>query len=459
MSSVSPERGGLALVRDVSRDKTQGPHGLREKKGPEGLTGPGPLSFGTTGKHGGGYPGDMPWDFMHPLVQTGRLSPRTERVKSLNKSMRGFLTELDNEYRHKQKQWGESKRTLECKLRDLRTLLDLSRFFVRKALRKLRERIRAEQAACCFHAWATHNEKRKSAQRAADAAMFCYNKSSGSCLRVAFLALKHYHIAHRYRARILHIPYLEEHHEDNVLPTWPQIQQYFLLWRCGLQVMKVMRTIEGEAVDEVDLDAEELPSIPPLPPDADSDEEEQHQVQVQKYQLAALSKKHHRGSLAQPRGANAVFLRRALMSGWRSLTKRRAARARFSRGRADVRQAVNIAALFSRWYVYRFESQAQNRKILEPVMKGEKALQRKVFSGWGRIVWTAKSEAYWKRELDERLEQFERQKVKYEQQVELLEAQLPRFLPDFGRNIPVREKNAPARGKGAGARRSPSKPA
>merc|ERR1719456_668082 len=91
------------------RDKTQGPHGLREKKGPDGLIGPGALSFGTTGKHGGGYPGDMPWDFMHPLVNTGRLSPRTERVKSLNKSMRGFLTELDNEYRHKQKQWGESK--------------------------------------------------------------------------------------------------------------------------------------------------------------------------------------------------------------------------------------------------------------------------------------------------------------------------------------------------------------
>jgi hypothetical protein len=387
---------------------------------------------------------------MHPLVQTGKLSPRTERVKSLNKSMRGFLTELDNEYRHKQKQWGDSKRMLEVKLRDLRKLLELSRFFVRKALRKLRERIRAEQAACCFHAWATHNEKRKSANRAAEAAMFCYHKSSGSVMRVAFMAFKHNHKSHRYRARLLHIPYGDDFNEDNVLPTGPQAQQFFNLWRCGMQVAKVIRTIEGYDADEFDDDPDK--PVPDLPPDADSDEEEQHQVQVQKHQLAALSKKHHRGSLAQPRGANAVFLRRALMSGWRSLSKRRKARAQFSRGRAELRSSVNLAACFARWFVFRFESQAQNRRVLEPVMKGEKSLQRKVFSGWGRIVWTAKSEAFWKRELDERLEQFERQKVKYEQQVELLEAQLPRFLPDFQKHVPTRERllpRAPKRKPGA----------
>merc|ERR1719460_2824327 len=89
----------------------------------------GTMSRGTTGKHGGGYPGDMPWDFVTPLPANLRLSPRTMRVQSLNVSMRGFLTELDTEYRYKQKQWGDSRRTLEVKLRDLRTMLELSRFF------------------------------------------------------------------------------------------------------------------------------------------------------------------------------------------------------------------------------------------------------------------------------------------------------------------------------------------
>ena len=55
--------------------------------------------------------------------------------------------------------------------------------------------------------------------------------------------------------------------------------------------------------------------------------------------------------------------RRALMSGWRSLTRRCRARERFCRQKGVVRREANLAACFSRWFVYRYESQAQNRKV------------------------------------------------------------------------------------------------
>merc|ERR1719271_2385216 len=100
----------------------------------------------TTARHGGPYPGDMPWDFMQPLASRGRLSPRTERVKSLNNSMRGFLTELDSEYRQKKRSWNDAKKALEQKLSEL---------------------IRGELVAACFHSWARANEKKNSMQRAA----------------------------------------------------------------------------------------------------------------------------------------------------------------------------------------------------------------------------------------------------------------------------------------------------
>jgi len=43
-----------------------------------------------------------------------------------------------------------------------------------------------------------------------------------------------------------------------------------------------------------------------------------------------------------------------------------------------------------------------------------------------------------KNELDDRLAIFEKQRQKYEEQVNILEEQLPRFIPDFGKKIQPR---------------------
>merc|ERR1719443_1379949 len=72
-------------------------------------------------------------------------------------------------------------------------------------------------------------------------------------------------------------------------------------------------------------------------------------------------------------------------------------------------------------------------------MKLEKMMARKAYSEKTSLVWTAKSEAYWKNELDDRLAVFEKQRQKYEEQVNILEEQLPRFIPDFGKHILPRD--------------------
>merc|ERR1719240_1359159 len=122
---------------------------------------------------------------------------------------------------------------------------------------------------------------------------------------------------HRYRARILHIPVAQEFNEEFELPTGPQAQQWFLLWRLGLRVHRVKVAMNNGA--DVDDDSDE--EIPELSPDADTDEEEAYEAAVQRKHFQELARKHAVGNMAHPRGANAVFLRRALMSGWRSLAK------------------------------------------------------------------------------------------------------------------------------------------
>jgi hypothetical protein len=393
----------------------------------------------TAARHGGAYPGDMPWDFMQPLASRGRLSPRTERVKSLNNSMRGFLTELDSEYRQKKRSWNESKKALEMKLHELKHLCTLSRFFVRKALQKLRDRIRGELVASCYHAWARALEKKKSMGRAARGTSWLFLKTMKPLLSVCWLALKQNWQNVHYRCRVLMVNPHPAYDEVNVLPTMRQLRQIFQLWRIGCEVGKVER--QTEAVDGDDEVHKKQPKPLPPPPgeDADDDEIERYEKMVDKHRYQVLSKRHIKASLATSRGANAVFLRAAFIRGLASLTKRRKARVKYSAQRNIVNEIVNVEIIFARWHLYRYESQAQNRRILNHVMKVEKMCVRKGFSGWARLVWTAKSEAYWKNELDDRLAVFEKQRQKYEEQVNILEEQLPRFIPEFGAKIKPRE--------------------
>jgi hypothetical protein len=395
----------------------------------------------TAYRHGGAYPGDMPWDFMQPLASRGRLSPRTERVKNLNNSMRGFLTELDFEYRQKKRSWTDAKKALELKLGELKHLCTLSRYFVRKALQKLRDRTRGELVAACYHSWARALEKKKSMQRAARGTNWLFMKTMKPLLSLCFLGLKQNWVNLRYRCRMVMVNPHPAYDEMNVYPTMRQIQQLFQLWRIGCEVSKVER--HTEAVEGDDEDAVKKKTIqPPVHPgpDAEAHEIAKYEKDVDKFRYYTLQKRHVKASLSTSRGANAVFMRGAWIHGLHALAKRRKARVVFSAQRNIVNEIVNIEIIFARWHLYRYESQAQNRRILNHVMKIEKMLARKGFSGWARIVWTAKSEAYWKNELDERLAVFEKQRQKYEEQVNILEEQLPRFIPDFGKNVLPRDK-------------------
>merc|ERR1719460_361675 len=393
----------------------------------------------TAARHGGAYPGDMPWDFMQPLASRGRLSPRTERVKSLNNSMRGFLTELDSEYRQKKRSWNESKKALEMKLQELKHLCTLSRYFVRKALQKLKDRIRGELVASCYHAWARALEKKKSMQRAARGTSWLFQKTMKPLVSVCFLGFKQNWQNVHFRCRVLMVNPHPAYDEQNVLPTMRQLRQIFQLWRIGCEVGKVERQTEAVEGDEEVTRNRQKPLPPPPAEDADEDEHERYGKMVDKHRYAVLQKRHIKASLATSRGANAVFMRGAWIHGLKALTKRRKARATFSAQRCVVSEYVNVEIIFARWHLYRYESQAQNRRILNHVMKVEKMMARKGFSGWARLVWTAKSEAYWKNELDDRLAVFEKQRQKYEEQVNILEEQLPRFIPDFGAKIKPRE--------------------
>jgi len=242
-----------------------------------------------------------------------------------------------------------------------------------------------------------------------------------------------------YRCRVLMVNPHPAYDELNVLPTMRQLRQIFQLWRIGCEVGKVERQTEAVDGDDDVSKNKQKPLPQPPPEDADDDEIEKYEKQVDKHRFAVLQKRHIKASLATSRGANAVFMRAAFIRGLRSLTKRRKARATFSAQRCVVSEYVNVEIIFARWHLYRYESQAQNRRILNHVMKVEKMMARKGFSGWARLVWTAKSEAYWKNELDERLGVFEKQRQKYEEQVNILEEQLPRFIPDFGKNIQPRD--------------------
>jgi hypothetical protein len=349
--------------------------------------------------------------------------------------MRGFLTELDSEYRQKKRSWNDAKKALELKLSELKHLCTLSRYFVRKALQKLRDRTRGELVASCFHSWARALEKKKSMQRAARGTSWLFMKTMKPLVSLCFLGLKQNWQNVHYRCRVLMVNPHPAYDEQNVLPTVRQLQQIFQLWRIGCEVSKVERMTEAVDADEEVSKNKQKPLPPPPAEDADDDEIERYERQVDKHRYHTLQKRHVKASLATSRGANAVFMRAAWIHGLKSIAKRRKSRVVFSAQRNVVSDYVNVEIIFARWHLYRYESQAQNRRILNHVMKLEKMMARKAYSGWARLVWTAKSEAYWKNELDDRLAVFEKQRQKYEEQVNILEEQLPRFIPDFGKNI------------------------
>jgi hypothetical protein len=280
-------------------------------------------------------------------------------------------------------------------------------------------------------------EKKKAMLRAAKGTSWLFMKTMKPLLSICFLGFKQNWQNIVYRCRVIMVNPHPAVSETNVLPTGRQLQQYYQLWRIGCEVAKMERLTESTDGND---DIAKKQGMLPAPPgeDADEDEIERYERQVDKHRYAVLQKRHVKASLATSRAANAVFMRGAWVHGLSALAKRRKARVTFSAQRKIVSSYVNVEIIFAKWHLYRYESQAQNRKILNHVMKCEKMVLRKGFSGWARLVWTAKSEAYWKNELDDRLAIFEKQRQKYEEQVNILEEQLPRFIPDFGKKIQPR---------------------
>jgi hypothetical protein len=387
-------------------------------------------------KHGGVYPGDVPWDFLQELPTTAKLSPRTERVNSLNASMRGFLTELDTEYRQKQKAWSEQKRVLERKKAELEALCHGARFFLKKAMVKNHSHLSHELIMTCWNCWNRLRMKSASVRRAGNGTSWVFKHSMRPFMKRCFNALVHNMRSFKLRLRIFKLE-----SSRSILMPHAQMAQVLKLWRCGIFVARVQQ--KSDVVSDVEAMAlSSLQDYPTHIPEESADPavNEQRKEMLLKKNTLDLKQRHFKAYISPARGSNAVFLKGVFLQVLRKRVFTRKARERFSQESRRVRDWTMMTRIFSRWHLYRYRSQEAGRRIMNFVLKVDKKFVRRHFSNWSSNVMFALVERHWKTELDHRLGLFEQQKAVYEQQVEALEEQLPRYVPEFGKNIPNRAK-------------------
>lgn len=362
------------------------------------------------------------------------MSPRTERVVALNETYRGFLAQLDGDFQAKQREWTAEKAELEDKLTRLRSIAHMSRWLMRKVLRKMRLSHGMGLATLVFYAWGKQIARRRIAKHARFATQRYYKQQCMSTVKLCFLAMQAFVSNIKVGCKLLQV-----NHTDKAGSPQDELirGQIFALWRiavqiCHLSVMDPSATVEVSEGEE------------------------------------------RRTNLAvAPKEANSIFLRRQCVVGWRKLVHRRRARENFLN--AQTKTALAFASnadtkrqafgdtpgnhapkdhdsgatllggnfqqdlCFTYWRYHVVKAKANWRAGERLVEFRERGLLGKTFSLWSRTVWMAQSQTYWKGELDRSISQIEEQRVAWEERVTELEAELARYMPNFGARVPARE--------------------
>lgn len=367
------------------------------------------------------------------------MSPRTERVMALNETYRGFLAQLDADFQTKQREWTKEKSELEEKLSKLRSIAHMSRWLMRKVLRKMRLSHGMGLATLVFYAWGKQIARRRAARHARNACNRFYKQQCSALVKLCFLAIRSFLNNLKVGCKLLQVtPSLTSaggrSPQDDVI-----LREIFALWRIAVQISNLAVTDAPSVNDE---EAEEMPRA-----------------------ITSLA--------VAPKEANSVFLRRQLVIGWRKLVKRRKAQEGFlfrqtmptsafqasgAKRAADafgeeaglaagpvgecsfLRGDYRLDICFSYWRYTVTKAISMWRAAYRLVEFRERGLLGKTFSLWNRTVWMAQSQSYWKGELDRSITQIEEQRMAWEERVEELEAELARYMPNFGTRVPSREK-------------------
>lgn len=371
---------------------------------------------------------------------------------ALNETYRGFLAQLDADFQTKQREWSTEKEVLEDKLSKLRSIAHMSRWLMRKVLRKMRLSHGMGLATLVFYAWGKQVARRRAARHARNATNRFYKQQCNSVVKLCFMAMQAFVSNLKVGCKLLQV-----HHTDKKGTFSPQDDtirtQIFALWRIAVQISSLSVT-----------------DAPPTQHVVDEEEMDGDQPRA----LTSLA--------VAPKEANSVFLRRQVVIGWRKLVHRRAARTHFLTAQTKPAVAFNVARqkakeafgddvihgiqsaagalsagsftllsgdyrldlCFSYWRYVVIKSISMWRAAYRLVEFRERGLLGKTFSLWNRTVWMAQSQSYWKGELDRSINQIEEQRMAWEERVEELEQELARYMPNFGARVPVREaKNAP----------------
>lgn len=374
-----------------------------------------------------------------------RMSPRTERVMALNDTYRGFLAQLDADFQAKSTEWEGRKGVLEEKLQKLQTVGNMSRWLMRKVLRKMQLSHGLGLVTLLFYSWCKIMARRRSARRAHRATQHMFRQQNKQLMKMCFLAMQHAVSNMKVGCRLLCV----ERHDP--LPGAPLssadaafLQHILSLWRIGTQISALAE--DGDDQDGNILDDDDGDPAP----------------------NAALA-----GLAIAPKDGNSVFIRRQLMLGWRKLVHRKKARQAFMAtqnkqaaafmhrqqqdeefhlpgdmaahglqrmglGTALLRGDFRLDLYFSLWRYNVVKAISLWRSAYRMVEFRERGLLGKVFSLWNRTVWMAQSQSYWKNELDHSIAQIEEQRVAWEERVEELEAELGRYMPHFGSRVAAR---------------------
>lgn len=374
------------------------------------------------------------------------MSPRTERVMALNETYRGFLAQLDADFQNKQREWTSEKGVLEDKLTKLRSIAHMSRWLMRKVLRKMRLSHGMGLATLVFYAWGKQIARRRAARHARGATTRFYKQQCSAIVKLCFMAMQAFVNNLKVGCKLLQV-----NHSDRKGTFSPQDDtirtQIFSLWRIAVQISSL--------------------SVTDAPPMIGSHERDDLEDEEGPRALTSLA--------VAPKEANSVFLRRQVVIGWRKLVHRRNSRKNFLNAQAKPAIAFTVSGrkqgkeafgddavsgvgaakeagpftllsgdyrldlCFSHWRYNVIKSISMWRAAYRLVEFRERGLLGKTFSLWNRTVWMAQSQSYWKGELDRSISQIEEQRMAWEERVEELEAELARYMPNFGARVPLRE--------------------
>jgi len=380
----------------------------------------------------------------------GRMSPRTERVMALNDTYRGFLAQLDADFTAKQSEWESRKGVLEDKLAKLQTVGNMSRWLMRKVLRKMQVSHGLGLVTLIFYSWCKIMARRRSARRAHKATQHMFRQQNKQLVKMCFLAMQHAVSNMKVGCRLLCVSSADDSRASGGKGPMSSndaafAQHVIALWRIGTQISALAddgNEDEGGFLEDLD---EPAPNVA----------------------LAGLA--------IAPKDGNSVFIRRQLIFGWRKLVHRKKARQAFMatqskpasafmlrwdqeddfhlpgdiahHGVGVQRAGMGVALLrgdfrldlyFSLWRYNVVKAISLWRSAYRMVEFRERGLLGKVFSLWNRTVWMAQSQSYWKNELDHSIAQIEEQRVAWEERVEELESELGRYMPHFGSRVLAR---------------------